>query len=95
MIGLFVSTNTKGKECGSVLSCRLWGGMLCDDTKNGCGADYQPNDLRNCCANCWAHSSWWSCLARAFFILIKSDGQEISTKEWQELKKSISFIFCP
>ena len=28
-----------GKECGSFLSSRLWGGGLRDDTKNGCVAD--------------------------------------------------------
>ena len=33
------TTNTKGKECGSILSSRLWGGALRDDTKNGCVAD--------------------------------------------------------
>ena len=33
------TTNTKGKECGSVLTSRLWGGALRDDTKNGCVAD--------------------------------------------------------
>ena len=27
---------TAGKECGSILSSRLWGGALRDDTKNGC-----------------------------------------------------------
>ena len=27
---------TAGKECGSILSSRLWGGVLRDDTKNGC-----------------------------------------------------------
>ena len=32
-------TNTEGKECFSVLSRRLWGGLLHDDTKNGCVAD--------------------------------------------------------
>ena len=32
-------TNTKGKECGSVLSSHLWGGLLRDDTKNSCVAD--------------------------------------------------------
>ena len=31
---------TAGKECGSILSSRLWGGALRDDTKNGCAADY-------------------------------------------------------
>ena len=29
-----------GKECGSVYSSRLWGGVLRDDTKNGCVGDY-------------------------------------------------------
>ena len=33
------TTNTKGKECGSILSSRLWGGALRDDTENGCVAD--------------------------------------------------------
>ena len=37
---LCYTTNTKGKECGLVLSSRLWGGALRDDTKNGCVADY-------------------------------------------------------
>ena len=31
---------TAGKECGSILSSRLWEGALRDDTKNGCVADY-------------------------------------------------------
>ena len=26
----------KGKECGSILSSRLWGGALRDDTKDSC-----------------------------------------------------------
>ena len=30
---------TAGKECGSILSSRLWEGELRDDTKNGCVAD--------------------------------------------------------
>ena len=30
---------TARKECGSILSSRLWGGALRDDTKNGCVAD--------------------------------------------------------
>ena len=34
------STKTKGKECGSNLSSRLWGEALRDDTENGCVADY-------------------------------------------------------
>ena len=34
------TTNTKGKECGSVLSSRLWVGVLRDEIKNGCVADY-------------------------------------------------------
>ena len=33
------TTNTKGKECGLILSSRLWGGAFRDDTKNGCVAD--------------------------------------------------------
>ena len=28
-----------GKECGSILSSRGWGGALRDDTKNGCIVD--------------------------------------------------------
>ena len=28
-----------GKECGSVLSSRLWGEALRDDSKNGCVAE--------------------------------------------------------
>ena len=28
-----------GKECGSVISSRLWGGALRDDAKNGCVAE--------------------------------------------------------
>ena len=37
----------KGKcdECGSILSSRLWGGALRDDTKNGCVADYRKTAL--------------------------------------------------
>ena len=31
--------NTKGKECGSILSSHLWGGALSVDTKNSCVAD--------------------------------------------------------
>ena len=31
---------TAGKECGSILSSRLWGGALRDDTKNCFVADY-------------------------------------------------------
>ena len=34
------TTNTKGKERGSVLSSPLWRGALRDDTKNGYVADY-------------------------------------------------------
>ena len=30
---------TAGKECGSILSSRLCGGALRDDTKKGCVAD--------------------------------------------------------
>ena len=30
------TTNTKGKECGSILSSLCWGRVLRDDTKNGC-----------------------------------------------------------
>ena len=30
---------TAVKECGSILSSRLWGGALRDDTKKGCVAD--------------------------------------------------------
>ena len=36
---LHQTTNTKGKECCSVLSRHLWGGLLRDDTKNSCVAD--------------------------------------------------------
>ena len=31
---------TAGKEHGLILSSRLWGGALCDNTKNGCVADW-------------------------------------------------------
>ena len=31
---------TAGTKCGSVLRSRLWGGVLRDDTKNDCVADY-------------------------------------------------------
>ena len=34
------SQETKGKECCSNVSSRLWGGALRDDTKNGCEGDY-------------------------------------------------------
>jgi len=30
---------TKGKECGSKESSRLWGGALRDEPKNGCEGD--------------------------------------------------------
>ena len=30
------SPQTKGKECGSKESSRLWGGALRDEPKNGC-----------------------------------------------------------
>ena len=36
---------TAGKESGSILSSRLWGGALRDDTKNGCVADYLTRGL--------------------------------------------------
>ena len=37
--------NGKCDECGSILSSRLWGGALHDDTKNGCVADYRKTAL--------------------------------------------------
>ena len=37
---LIGAKNTKGKECCSNVSSRLWGGALRDDTKNGCEGDY-------------------------------------------------------
>ena len=45
--GWFVcyTTNTKGKECSSILSSRLWQGALRGDTKNGCVADYPSISL--------------------------------------------------
>ena len=36
---LIGAKNTKGKECCSNVSSRLWGGALRDDTKNGCEGD--------------------------------------------------------
>ena len=33
------SPQTKGKECGSKESSRLWGEALCDEPKNGCEGD--------------------------------------------------------
>ena len=33
------TTNTKGKECGSDVSRRFFGGALRDIPKNGCGGD--------------------------------------------------------
>ena len=38
LITFFISGNDV-KEWGLILSSRLWGGMLRDDTKNGCVAD--------------------------------------------------------
>ena len=38
LITFFISGNDV-KEWGLILSSRLWGGVLCDDTKNGCVAD--------------------------------------------------------
>ena len=38
LITFFVSGNDV-KEWGLILSSRLWGGVLRDDTKNGCVAD--------------------------------------------------------
>ena len=38
LITFFTSGNDV-KECGSILSSRLWGGALNDDIKNGCVAD--------------------------------------------------------
>ena len=35
------TTNTKGKECGSDVSSRFFGGALRDIPKNGCGGDYE------------------------------------------------------
>ena len=37
--GLNSNWLTAGKQCGLVLSSRLWGGTLHDATKNGCVAD--------------------------------------------------------
>ena len=41
-----------GKECGSVISSRLWGGALRDDAKNGCVAEdtTKPYDKSRFCA---------------------------------------------
>ena len=38
---IFMKSETSGyeAECGSVLSSRLWGEALCDDTKTGLVAD--------------------------------------------------------
>ena len=37
MIGPFNRPQkTMGKECGSNVSIRLWGGVLCDETQNSC-----------------------------------------------------------
>ena len=41
---------TAGKECGSILSSRLWGGALRDDTKKGCVADCTKTNLRKIAA---------------------------------------------
>ena len=38
LITFFISGNDV-KEWGLILSSRLWGGVLRDDTKNGCVAD--------------------------------------------------------
>ena len=37
---LIGAKTTKGKECCSNVSSRLWGGALRDETKNGCEGDY-------------------------------------------------------
>ena len=39
LLSLNLDGLTAGKECGSILSSRLWEGELRDDTKNGCVAD--------------------------------------------------------
>ena len=36
---LIVAKTTKGKECCSNVSSRLWGGALRDEAKNGCEGD--------------------------------------------------------
>jgi len=36
---------TKGKECGSKESSRLWGGALRDEPKNGCEGDYMASGI--------------------------------------------------
>ena len=38
LIMFFISGNDV-MECGWILSSHLWGGVLRDDTKNGCVAD--------------------------------------------------------
>ena len=44
---LIGAKTTKGKECFSNVSSRLWGGALRDETKNGCEGDYLgSNHLR-------------------------------------------------
>ena len=56
---------TAGKECGSILSSRLWGGALRDDTKNGCvvedWTDYLFGETDHFCyfAKCFtSHTNW-------------------------------------
>ena len=39
MIGQSPEPTTKGKECSSKESSRLWGGALPDEPKNGCEGD--------------------------------------------------------
>ena len=39
VIDLIGAKTTKGKECCSNVSSRLWGGALRDETKNGCEGD--------------------------------------------------------
>ena len=41
VIDLIGAKTTKGKECCSNVSSRLWGGALRDETKNGCEGDYK------------------------------------------------------
>ena len=43
---LIGAKTTKGKECCLNVSSRLWGGALCDDTKNGCEGDYSSAGRR-------------------------------------------------
>ena len=45
VIDLIGVKTTKGKECCSNVSSRLWGGALRDETKNGCEGDYPTKDM--------------------------------------------------